>query len=532
MPKVSTVVFGSNSLPVCMAWDVSSRKRTALAAGCRSGYDEGWQGLLSKDPCTFVCGTGATLSVTFLARRFRRLRGVVAKRAARVGTNTSVEFLRTGTDGQVSCVSVAEGAPASGASSADLLSELAFLIKDPFHLGLRVNTRASTQLRTSPDVIWQAFVGSGERGLESSWRLLNFGTCYGIPLQLLRLSGEARAGSVIVGEFGLFDVEIRQLRWSIGEATFSGSDGKLVMEGQIVGEESPGFKHSIALRASGEGGCEVSSEITWEPSLPVQTLLNAAGGRKSTVEGNAALLRRLGVVAGGDVDFDPPVFYNTVGRAVDLLAPFEDEARVRLAQMAGFDRPNAGLRVLECGCGTGRWAKQLAENEGCIAGYVGIDSSVQMASIASQELASLDSFSVVRADARVPDALAQSCTTRLGGPPDRIVLNYVLDIIDDADLDGILEECKALLVESGGSLAACSIMAGSPFMGAWEGVWRANPWLVGGCRPVNLAEKFQQRGWELLEQDQVDVFGYTSQVILAKPKELAAQAASSKTTTE
>merc|ERR1712046_229253 len=96
-------------------------------------------------------------------------------------------------------------------------------------------------------------------------------------------------------------------------------------------------------------------------------------------------------------------------------------------------------------------------------------------------------------------------------------MNYVLDLLDDADIDLILNESHKLLVDSGGKLGLCSICDGSPVMSAWAAVWEDNPFLVGGCRPLDLTAKLQTSGWTLEAVERVEVLGYVSQIIVATP---------------
>lgn len=433
---------------------------------------------------------------------------------------SSVSFLRGGSSLQP--VAVADGAPASGASSSDSLSEAAFLLRDPFNRSLSVTTTAWAELPTLQcTVVWDALVGTGPGGLEAAWLRLQPTACYGIPypLSLLHLQGEAKTGSEVRGCVGVLDFELKRFVWRVINAAFSGSQGELSLEGQIEGEEGI-LKHLIEIKDCPEGGCYVSSKLQYSPAPPLQSLLNALGGRQSVVDGNAGMVRRLGVIAssGADFDFDPIPFYNLIGSAIDLMAPIEDDARSRLAVLANLTQPGADLRVLEVGCGTARFARDLITSNGSVSKYVGVDSSETMAFTAAEALSDFNSAAIVCGDSRTPGTLRQVSQLFLGGPPDRVVMNYVLDLMDDSSIDLLIRECQELLEESGGKLALCYICnKGSPVMSAWNAVWTSNPSLVGGCRPIDIVTRLETAGWKVEAQDTVEVLGYSSQIILAAP---------------
>jgi len=179
-----------------------------------------------------------------------------------------------------------------------------------------------------------------------------------------------------------------------------------------------------------------------------------------------------------------------------------------------------GLKVLEIGCGTGRWAKEVLESAGCrVANLVALDASETMALEAASRLSGEPRAQAVRADVRRRGETAQVCRSVLGAAPDRIVMNYVLDLLDDPDADAVLAECHGLLAESGGKLAVCAICDGGAVMGAWRAVWEVNPTLVGGCRPIDLASRLTAGAWRIEAEEQVEVLGYSSQVIVATPME-------------
>ncbi|CAE7289889.1 unnamed protein product [Symbiodinium natans] len=397
------------------------------------------------------------------------------------------------------------------------LDELPYLIGNAFERRLAVTSRVTGEYEAAPARLWAALSGA-EGGLQQSWTALQLTECYGIPwpLQLQEVSGQLEAGSDISGIVGAFGQELRRFRWKVLKAEFVEAAGHLEMLGSVE-EEDNAFLHTIRVTgATDSSGSMVESEIRYAPSPPLQTLLNALGGRGSQTASHASTLRKLAVLVDGDVEFDSNLFYNRIGRLIDLVAPFEDGAREAVARLAGLDKGEA--RVLELGCGTGRWAQGICTSRPSgVARYLGLDSSSTMAEEAARTLGPVPNASVVQADARRPGTLKEACDTMLGGLPDRIVASYIFDIFDEKDLGRVLAQCSELLKASGGLLAVTSVFPGSGLMEAWEAIWQKVPTVVGGCRPKDLAAKLRSFGWEVVSTEVTDVLGYRSQVVLAKP---------------
>ncbi|CAJ1448399.1 unnamed protein product [Effrenium voratum] len=77
------------------------------------------------------------------------------------------------------------------------------------------------------------------------------------------------------------------------------------------------------------------------------------------------------------------------------------------------------VRVLEIGCGSGRWARSLFPDdgkEGTVVKYLGLDSSSTMVVESAQTLSKILAASIVRADARRAGALKEACDSFLGVP--------------------------------------------------------------------------------------------------------------------
>lgn len=463
-------------------------------AGAQRTQHRHWQPRL-------VLGMGV---ISAMVRRCRRGSRLWRSAALLDGTVTAV-----GLDGE----SPSPEAPPAGSRTLD---ELGFLIRNPFARGLEVTSCAGAELQASPAEVWKII-----EGLPDSWLSLQLTDCYGLPwpLKLQSLRGRLEASSELEGDVAAFGQVIRQFQWKVQKADFADFTGEVQLLGKVL-DEPGSFTHTIRISPR-DAGSRVESTVQYAPSAPLQTLLNALGGRFSQHEGNVTMLRRLGGLADGDVVYDPMAFYNLIGRLIDLVAPFEDVARESLTRLSGIKGDGPQVKVLEIGCGSGRWAKSLFPDGGDapvsnVSQYLGVDYSSTMSNESARCLSQIQTARVVRGDARRDGLLAEACASFFGAP-DRIVASYVLDILDEKDLQRVMSQCATLLRSSGGLFAAASIFPGSPLMELWESIWQTAPTVVGGCRPKDIRAKLQSLGWQVIATEVTDVLGYRSQVVLAKP---------------
>ena len=96
----------------------------------------------------------------------------------------------------------------------------------------------------------------------------------------------------------------------------------------------------------------------------------------------------------------------------------------------------------------------------------------------------------------VPDA---SC--------DRVVGTYVLDLLSPADARRFVAEARRVL-RPGGLLALASLAPGRTAPARlvtrlWQAVWRLNPALLGGCRPLRLRTLLDPADWDTLARSTV-----------------------------
>ena len=204
-------------------------------------------------------------------------------------------------------------------------------------------------------------------------------------------------------------------------------------------------------------------------------------------------------------------FYDRFGAKQDLQV-YEHVALERLAAHGDFEHASA---VFELGCGTGRFAEQLLrERLPSDARYVGVDVSSTMIELAEKRLARWKERAVVhRTDA----------TQRLrhaDGSFDRFVTTYVLDLLDDATIRGVLAEAHRVL-SRGGLVCIASLADGagpvSRFVsGAWKVLYSVRPQIVGGCRPIRVRDHLEAAAWTVEDFERVSSWGITSDVVVAR----------------
>jgi ubiquinone/menaquinone biosynthesis C-methylase UbiE len=175
-------------------------------------------------------------------------------------------------------------------------------------------------------------------------------------------------------------------------------------------------------------------------------------------------------------------FYDRIGRGQDARPVSERRALDALAAQGDFARAEA---VVEFGCGTGRFgARLLRERLPGDATYLGLDVSPHMVALADAAVAPWTG----RASIRLTDGSVQLPVA--DGSVDRVVSTYVLDLLSPADAAAFAAEaCRVL--RPGGMLALASLAPGRTpparlVTRLWKTIWRLNPALLGGCRPLRL----------------------------------------------
>ncbi len=205
-------------------------------------------------------------------------------------------------------------------------------------------------------------------------------------------------------------------------------------------------------------------------------------------------------------------FYDQFGARQDRQGRYEDPPLKRMIEQAAFGQ---ALRVLEFGCGTGRFAEGiLRESLPAEARYLGLDISSTMVELARKRLRDF-------ADRARIQQIDGSCRLPVADhSQDRVVANYVLDLLDESRIDRFIGESRRVLAP-GGRLCLTNLTHGErllnrSLMKLWTLVRRIQPRLVGGCRPLDLRPRLRVPGWEILHHEVIVAAAIPSQVLVAR----------------
>ncbi len=207
-------------------------------------------------------------------------------------------------------------------------------------------------------------------------------------------------------------------------------------------------------------------------------------------------------------------YYDRFGKKQDSQGFYEDPAADDLIAHAGF--PDA-LRVFEFGCGTGKLAARLLEDRlSSSAVYLGCDVSPVMIDLARRRLAAYGNRAQV---ALTGGAVRFPCSDR---SVDRVVSTYVLDLLSAPDIRRFFSEARRALVP-GGKLCLASLTKGATLpsrivSSLWMGVFRLNPAVVGGCRPIRLDSFTDPLKWRVVHKKVLTPFGVPSEVLVLAPE--------------
>lgn len=205
-------------------------------------------------------------------------------------------------------------------------------------------------------------------------------------------------------------------------------------------------------------------------------------------------------------------FYDRFGARQDRQGFYEDAALDRLIALGRF--ADAGA-VFEFGCGTGRLAERLlSDHLPRSARYVGIDLSPVMVGLARNRL---DRFGE---RCRIHPSDGGFDFSSYGGPFDRFVTTYVLDLLNAEDIARVFAGTHAAM-GSGGIFCHAGLTVGNGPVSwttslAWSLVHRVRPLLVGGCRPIVLSEHVPSTGWRLVHREVVVSTGIASEVVIVE----------------
>jgi ubiquinone/menaquinone biosynthesis C-methylase UbiE len=207
-------------------------------------------------------------------------------------------------------------------------------------------------------------------------------------------------------------------------------------------------------------------------------------------------------------------FYDTFGARQDAQAFYEDRAVEALIAHGDF----AGARaVIEFGCGTGRLAATLlGRHMGADATYVGLDVSTTMVELARKRLEPWRDRAEVRRTTGSMTLDLPACGF------DRFVSTYVLDLLGEDDISRLLAEARRLLSPDGRLCLAGLTHGRAPLARlvsrTWQAVHALRPSLVGGCRPIAVAQYLDSQCWKVRHREVISRYGVSSEVLVAEPR--------------
>lgn len=205
-------------------------------------------------------------------------------------------------------------------------------------------------------------------------------------------------------------------------------------------------------------------------------------------------------------------FYDRFGARQDGQAFYEDLGFDTLAREGAFSTAH---HVFEFGCGTGRFAERLLCRElPQDARYDGVDVSSTMVDLSTKRLRPFGGrANVARSEGAAgvpfPD-----------GTFDRVIATYVLDILAEEKIKELLSDARRSLVR-GGLLCTLALTRGASFPSrllatTWSGVHALWPALVGGCRPIVVAEYLDRAAWRIRNHSVVVAWTVPSEVLVAE----------------
>lgn len=209
---------------------------------------------------------------------------------------------------------------------------------------------------------------------------------------------------------------------------------------------------------------------------------------------------------------DAKHFYNRFGAKQDRQGFYEDAALDSLVEYGDFSNASS---VMELGCGTGRFAARLlATDLPSTARYVGIDISETMVGLAKEKLKPW----AERSEVHLSGGELEFST--YGKSFERWVCTYVFDLLSHRDIEAALLGAHATL-RKGGLLCAASLTNGTGILSSvtsklWTFVHDIRPSLVGGCRPLALANYMPQIHWQILHREVVVSSTVASEILVAK----------------
>lgn len=206
-------------------------------------------------------------------------------------------------------------------------------------------------------------------------------------------------------------------------------------------------------------------------------------------------------------------YYDRNARKQDAQGWYEDAALERLVALGEFEKASD---ILEVGCGTGKLAvKLLRDHLAPHAGYIGVDISPAMLARAGTRLKKYAPRVKLR-----PGDVSLGLTSP-SESADRIIATYLFDLLSTSHSKNLLMEMHRVL-RPGGLICLAGLTLESNggdmtiISQLWAVVQRCWPWIVGGCRPVDLQTMITPELWEIVAHETVAPRGLVSEVLMAR----------------
>jgi ubiquinone/menaquinone biosynthesis C-methylase UbiE len=200
-------------------------------------------------------------------------------------------------------------------------------------------------------------------------------------------------------------------------------------------------------------------------------------------------------------------FYDTVAPFYGFWSGlFESQAGARAYEAAHLSGDET---VLEVAVGSGEFHSMLVKTPG-LARCVGVDLSAPMLGKARRRLVSSGAG---RRDLCRADALYLP----FGRAVFDILFNlYMLDLLLEEDVPRALEEFARVLRPSGWLIVLTMAEQASLMNAVWMELYRCSPVIVGGCRPLPVAEMLASNGWKVDLREQISQCGFRSELMVAQ----------------
>ena len=201
-------------------------------------------------------------------------------------------------------------------------------------------------------------------------------------------------------------------------------------------------------------------------------------------------------------------FYDEFGAKQDDQGWYEDVATAMLVSQADLSQAK---KVLEFGCGTGRFALTLlSDHLGEDATYLGLDISETMIELSRGRLERFGSR------VRLHQTSGHASLPTQDSTMDRVFSNYVLDLLSVDDIKRFFRE-SARVLHPGGLLCLTTLTHGASLPGKvvstlWRIAHALRPQWVGGCRPVRVDDYVPADSFERTFSQVIAVKALTSEV--------------------